>query len=227
MPGNERAVEKLKDNLSRQGARILHYRNSDVHSSGHANRDETAWIHKKIHPKFMMPVHGNHHRLRMHGEIAREANNLGEDDIIIPDNGSVIEIQDGGKKIVKLKEKAPSGIVMVDGFSVGDIQDVVIRDRQMLAQDGIFIVFAIVNAQTGKLKKSPDIISRGFVYLRESQELLHQARIIIKNTIEETTRNMNPINIDYVKTAVSDNISKYLLQKTAKRPIVIPVLLTI
>lgn len=227
VPGNERAVQKLKDNLSRQGANIIHYRIADVHSSGHANRDETAWIHKKINPKFFMPVHGYHYMLRVHGDIAREANGLKDDAIIIPDNGSIVEIRDKGEKIVKLKEKAPSGIVMVDGFSVGDIQDVVIRDRQMLAQDGIFIVFAIINAQTGKLKKSPDIISRGFVYLRESQELLHHARIIIKNTVEESTQGMNPINIDYVKAAISDNVSKFLLQKTAKRPIVIPVLLTI
>ena len=227
VPGNERAVQKLKDNLSRQGAHIIHYRIADVHSSGHANRDETAWIHKKIHPKFFMPVHGYHYMLRVHGEISKDANGLTEDQIIIPDNGSIVEIQNGGEKIVKLKEKAPSGIVMVDGFSVGDIQDVVIRDRQMLAQDGIFIVFAILNAETGKLKKSPDIISRGFVYLRESQELLHQARIIIKNTIEESTRGMNPINVDYIKTNISDNISKFLLQKTAKRPIVIPVLLAV
>ena len=116
---------------------------------------------------------------------------------------------------------------MVDGFSVGDIQDVVIRDRQALAQDGIFIVFAMINAQTGKLRKSPDIISRGFVYLRESQELLHQARLVIKNTIEQSTKNQNPINMDYVKGAITEDISKFLLQKTAKRPIVIPVLLTI
>jgi ribonuclease J len=238
VPGNERAVQKLKDNLSRQGAHIIHYRIADVHSSGHANRDETAWIHKKIHPRFFMPVHGYHYMLRVHGEIAKDANGLTEDQIIIPDNGSIVEIQHleaaGGAdkkspeaKIVKLKEKAPSGIVMVDGFSVGDIQDVVIRDRQMLAQDGIFIVFAIINSQTGKLKKSPDIISRGFVYLRESQELLHQARLIIKNTIEQSTKGMNPINMDYVKTNITDDVSKFLLQKTAKRPIVIPVLLTI
>jgi ribonuclease J len=227
VPGNERAVQKLKDNLSRQGANIIHYRIADVHSSGHANRDETAWIHKKINPKFFMPVHGYHYMLRVHGEIAKDANKLKDDSIIIPDNGSIVEIREKGEKIVKLKEKAPSGIVMVDGFSVGDIQDVVIRDRQMLAQDGIFIVFAIINAQTGKLKKSPDIISRGFVYLRESQELLHHARIIIKNTVEESTKGMNPINVDYVKAAISDNVSKFLLQKTAKRPIVIPVLLTI
>lgn len=165
--------------------------------------------------------------LRVHGDIANEANGLTENEVIIPDNGSVVEIIEKGAKIVKLKEKAPSGIVMVDGFSVGDIQDVVIRDRQMLAQDGIFIVFAIINAQNGKLKKSPDIISRGFVYLRESQELLHQARMIIKTTVEETTKNMNPINVDYVKTTISDNVSKFLLQKTAKRPIVIPVLLAV
>lgn len=227
VPGNERAVQKLKDNLSRQGAHIIHYRIADVHSSGHANRDETAWIHKKINPKFFMPVHGYHYMLRVHGEIAKDTNGLTEDQVIIPDNGSIVEIQNKGEKIVKIKEKAPSGIVMVDGFSVGDIQDVVIRDRQMLAQDGIFIVFAIINAQTGKLKKSPDIISRGFVYLRESQELLHQARIIIKNTIEDSTKGMNPINIDFVKGNISDNVSKFLMQKTAKRPIVIPVILTI
>lgn len=227
VPGNERAVQKLKDNLSRQGANIIHYRIADVHSSGHANKDETAWIHKKIHPKFFMPLHGYHYMLRVHGEIAKEANSLTDDDIIIPDNGSIIEIQDEGKKIVKLKESAPSGIVMVDGFSVGDIQDVVIRDRQMLAQDGIFIVFVIINNQTGKLKKSPDIISRGFVYLRESQELLHQARIIIKNTVEDSTKGMNPINVEYIKGNITDNIGKFLLQKTAKRPIVIPVILSI
>jgi ribonuclease J len=227
VPGNERAVQKLKDNLSRQGAHIIHYRIADVHSSGHANRDETAWIHKRIHPKFFMPLHGYHYMLRVHGEIAREANNLPEESVIIPDNGAILEIQNKGQKIVRLKEKAASNIVMVDGFSVGDIQDVVIRDRQALAQDGIFIVFAIVNSQTGRLRKSPDIISRGFVYLRESQALLHEARIIIKNTVEKSTHGMNPINVDYIKENITDEVSRFLLQKTAKRPMVIPVILTV
>jgi len=227
IPGNERPVQKLKDNLSRQGAKIIHYRIADVHSSGHANRDETAWIHRQIHPKFFMPLHGYHYMLRVHGDIAKEANGLKDDAIIIPDNSSIVEIQDGGRKIVKLKEKAPAGLILVDGFSVGDVQDVVIRDRQMLAQDGIFIIFGIVNASNGKLKKSPDIISRGFVYLRESQELLHGVRLVIKDTIEKSTRGQNPINIDYVKDNVTDAVSKYLLQETAKRPMVIPVILTI
>jgi ribonuclease J len=226
VPGNERAVQKLKDNLSRQGAKIIHYKIADVHSSGHANREETAWIHRQIKPKYFMPVHGYHYMLRVHGDIAM-ACGLKEDDVIIPDNGSVVEIQDKGEKIVKLREKAASGVVMVDGFSVGDIQEVVIRDRQMLAQDGIFIIFGIMNAKTGKLKKSPDIISRGFVYLRESQELLHQARGVIKTSIEKATANMNPINFEFVKGQLSDDVSKYLFQQTAKRPIVIPVLLAV
>jgi ribonuclease J len=227
IPGNERAVQKLKDNLSRQGAKIIHYRIADVHSSGHANRDETAWIHRKIHPKFFIPLHGYHYMLRVHGEIAKEANGLKDEDVVIPDNSSIIEIQNGGTKIVKLKEKAASGLVLVDGFSVGDVQDVVIRDRQMLAQDGIFIVFGIINASNGKLKKSPDIISRGFVYLRESQELLHEVRLLIKDNIEKSTRGQNPINIDFVKDNITDAVSKFLLTKTAKRPMVIPVILTI
>ncbi len=227
IPGNERPIQKLKDNISRQGAKILHYRIADVHSSGHANRDETAWIHRAIKPKFFMPLHGYHYMLRAHCDIAKEANGLAESDVVIPDNGSVIEIQGGGTKLVKLKERAASGLVLVDGFSVGDVQDVVIRDRQALAQDGIFIIFGILNAQTGKLKKSPDIISRGFVYLRESQDLLHEVRLLIKDTVEKSTRGQNPINLDFVKDTVTDTVSRFLMQKTAKRPMVIPVLLTI
>lgn len=227
IPGNERPIQKLKDNLSRQGAKILHYRIADVHSSGHANRDETAWIHRAIRPKFFMPLHGYHYMLRAHCDIAKDANGLSESDVVVPDNGSVIEIQNGGTKLVKLKEKAASGLVLVDGFSVGDVQDVVIRDRQALAQDGIFIIFGILNAQTGKLKKSPDIISRGFVYLRESQDLLHEVRLLIKDTVEKSTRGQNPINLDFVKDTVTDTVSRFLMQKTAKRPMVIPVLLTI
>lgn len=224
VPGNERAVQKLKDSLSRQGARILHYKIADIHSSGHANRDETAWIHRAIDPKFFIPMHGYHFMLRVHADIEM-ARGTPEKNIIIPDNGSIIEIQDKGERIVRLKEKAPSGLVLVDGFSVGDVQEVVIRDRQMLSQDGMFVIIASVSLANGKLKKSPDIISRGFVYLRESQDLLQQTRLIIKKTIEDITVGMRPIDFEYVKERVTNNVSKFLLQKTAKRPIVIPVII--
>ncbi len=226
VPGNERSVQKLKDNLSRQGAKILHYKIADVHSSGHANRDETAWIHQQIKPRFFIPIHGYHYMLTVHGDIAKSVG-MPEDNVVIPDNGMIIEITNEGQKIEVLKEKAPSNMVMVDGFSVGDMNEVVIRDRQMLAQDGMFVIIASVNLSTGKLKKSPDIISRGFIYLRENQELLRQTRHIIKKIIEDNCVGMNPINFDYIKDDVADKISKFLLNKTAKRPVVIPVILGI
>ena len=173
-----------------------------------------------------MPVHGNHFMLRQHAELAHSLG-VPKENVIVPNNGSLVEIDPTGKTISIRKERAPSGLIFVDGFSVGDAQDVVIRDRQMLAQDGIFIVFGIIDGATGKLKKSPDIISRGFVYLRESQELLHEVRILIKDTVTKSSAGMTPINIDFIKENITDAVSKYLLQKTAKRPMVIPVILTI
>jgi ribonuclease J len=164
--------------------------------------------------------------LKLHAELAH---NLGmpKDHIIVPDDGTIIEIQDEGQRLVRLPMKAPHNTVMVDGFTIGDIQDVVIRDRQILAQDGIFVVIAIVNAATGKLKKSPDIISRGSVYLRESQELLRDTRQLVKQTIEHHTYGMHPINIDVLKDVVSESLSKYIFQETAKRPIIIPVVICV
>ncbi len=224
IPGNELGVQKVKDNLSRQGAKIIHYKISEIHASGHANADELLWINKKINARFFMPIHGYHYMLSVHADIARAAGRA-EENIIIPDNGSIVEIYDEGTKIRVLKEKAPSSIVMVDGFSVGDMQEVVIRDRQMLAQDGMFVIVATVDAATGELRKSPDIISRGFVYLKESQDLLHESRRIIKKSLEEGSRGQNPINFEYIKNQIGENLSKFLYQKTAKRPLIIPVLL--
>jgi len=224
VPGNEKSVQRLKDNLSRQGAHLITYQTSDVHSSGHANRDETAWIHRKINSKFFIPLHGYHYMLRVHGDIAMSLGTPKEN-VIIPDNGMIMEIQDGASRIVKLKEFAPKTPIMVDGNSVGDMQDVVIRDRQLLAEDGMFVIIAVIDTRTGKLKKSPDLISRGFVYLKESQDLLREARILIKRTIEDNTIGTSPINIDDVKNTVSEVLSKFLIQKTHKRPVVIPVVL--
>lgn len=224
IPGNERSVAKLKDNLFRHDSKIITYLDSDVHTSGHAKRGELEWLHKQIPYKYFMPVHGHHYMLKMHAELA-VALGCPRDNIIVPDNGNVIEIQDKGARFVKLAEKVPSEDMVVEGHSIGDISEVVIRDRKMLAEDGIFVVIALINTHTGRLKKSPDIIARGFVYLRESQELLSEARGIIKHSIESVTVGMRPINFDYAKNAVSEDVSRFLFQRTAKKPIVIPVIL--
>lgn len=224
IPTNHSAVVRLKDRLYRSEAKIITYLDSDVHASGHGNRDELRWIHEHINYKYFVPVHGNHYMLRQHADMAI---GLGVDpkNVIVPDNGSIIEISDGGNKIEVLPMRAPHEVVTVDGFSISDLQDVVIRDRQLLSEAGIFMIVASVNIKTGRLKKSPDIISRGFVYLRESQDLLQETRNIIKRLIEKNIQGKSQIDFEYLKKIVAEDISKYLFQQTAKEPLVIPVIL--
>ncbi len=226
IPGNEKSVEKLKDNLSRQGAKIITVGVANVHSSGHSYKGELAWVHKMIKPKYFLPVHGSHYMLTVHRDLAEELG-MPEKNIIVPDNGMVVEIQDQGKKFVALKESASSRVVMVDGLDSNNVQEVVIRDRQVLAQDGMFVIIAIIDIKTGKVRKSPDIISRGFVYLKESQDLLRHVRAMTKKVIEDSTAKMHPINFDYVKNNVREQVGKELLKKTAKRPIILPVLIEV
>lgn len=235
VPGNELQVQKMKDNLTRLGVRIITYRTGGedfVHATGHGNQEDIKWLHRKTHPKFFIPIHGHHSMLVRHKELAMELG-MSEENIIVPDNGSIIEISADGQKISARKERAPYSPMMVDGTSISDTQDVVIRDRQMLSQDGMFVIIALLDQKTGKLKKSPDLISRGFVYLKENQELLRQVRIIIKNGVENTNTkiqtglNNGALDFDQIKAGLGENISKFLYQKTGKRPLVIPVILSV
>ncbi len=225
IPGNELSVQKLKDNLYRRGVHIIHYRASDVHSTGHGNSGELVWIRSQVNPQFVMPAYGYHSMIRCHAYANIEAG-FPKERIILSDNGMVIDIKNGTELTVH-KEKVPSEIMMVDGFTVGTRQEVVIRDRQSLAEDGMFVIIATVNSKTGMLRKSPDIISRGFVYLRENQQLLSEARILIKKTIEKNTAKSHPIDLDFVKDEITEVVSGFLLQKTNKTPMVIPVLIGI
>lgn len=226
VPGNDRSVARLKNNLFRTQARIITYLDSDVHASGHGNREELKWIHEKINYKYFMPVHGEHYMLRLHANLSEELGTP-KNNIIVPDNGSIIEISENGNKIEKLPMRAPHEQVTVDGYSVSDVLGVVLRDRQILSEAGIFVVVASINTRTGKLKKSPDIISRGFVYLRESQELLQDSRMIIRRTIEKEIAKTKAVDFDKLKELVEGELTKFLFQKTAKEPLVIPVILGI
>lgn len=223
IPGNEIAVQKLKDNLYRNGVTLIHYRSSDVHSTGHGNTGELVWINKQVGAKFFMPAYGYHSMIRCHAR-AVEQSGFPKENIIIADNGMVIDMVDGERLAIH-KDKVPSSPLIVDGFAIGDMQEVVIRDRQALAKDGMFVIIATVNLKTGKLRKSPDIISRGFIYLRESQDLLNQARLLIKKTVEDSTRGMNPVDLDFVKNRLTETMAGYLFTRTNKAPMVIPVLI--
>ena len=223
IPGNNKAVRKLKDNLSRHGLRMVQYQTSEIHASGHGNQDELLWIQKTINPKFFMPVHGHHSMLRAHSQAVIERNGFKKENVIIPDNGTILDINKDGFKVHKAK--APNNVTVVEGFRVGDIQDVVVRDRKTLTKEGIFVIIATIDPKTGKLRKSPDIISRGFVYLRDSQELIDEARNLVKRTILKSTDNKKPIDFDDVKKRITDDVARFLVQNTGKRPIIIPVVL--
>ena len=225
IPGNERAVQKLKDNLSRQGAHIITYHASDVHASGHGNREEAAWIHRQIKPKFFVPVHGYHYMLRVHADLAVEMG-VAPENIVIPDNSSIIEIRNG-EKITKLDVKAPSELRVVEGHTVSELSDVLMRDRKALGQEGFCVVVATIDRRTGRLHKSPDIISRGFVYLRDNKELMDQTRLIIRKSVEGSMRNPRATDLDAAREDLAESVSRFLMQRTLKRPIVIPVIVSI
>lgn len=223
IPGNEISVQRLKDCLYRNGVTLIHYKSSDVHSTGHGNTGELVWMNKQVNAKYFMPAYGYYSMTYNHAKAVEQAGRPRES-IVIADNGTVIDIGPDEQLNVH-KQKVPSSPLVVDGYSIGDFQEVVMRDRQMLAKDGMFVIIATVNLKTGKLRKSPDIISRGFVYLRENQEMLNMARLLIKKTVEDTTQGMNPVDLDEVKNALSDTMAGFLFMRTNKAPMVIPVLI--
>jgi ribonuclease J len=226
VPGNERAVQRLKDNLSRQGAHLVHYKTSDIHSSGHANRDELAWIHSKIKPKFFIPVHGYHYLHTVHAGIAMNVNNMPKENVMIVDNGTIVEIQNNGSKIVSLKETAPKDLLVVDGTSVGKIADVIIKDRQNLGEEGVFAIIVLIDTHARRLRKSPDIASRGFIYLKESQDLLFAVREEIKNICEKYLQENQNINNDDLRAILKNKVQEMLTEATAKRPVIMPIIIT-
>jgi ribonuclease J len=225
IPGNEGTVDALKDALYKKDPKIITYQDSEVHASGHGKRGELEWVHKQINYKYFMPVHGNYARLMMHRDLVE---NLGikREQVIIPDgNGTIIEFSNGGNTMNILAAKAPHETIAVEGTRIGELQEVVIRDRKLLLESGVFNIFAVIDEKTGKLKKSPDIFSRGFVYIRENQELFHKVRGLVKKVIEDRTVDPN-YSIDDLKEELIEKIERFLLQKTGKKPIVMAAIVT-
>ncbi len=224
VPGNERTVQNLKDMLWRQGARVYHYQMMDVHAGGHGQEEDLKVMINLVKPKFFMPIHGSYYMLKLHGEIA-ESIGIPSKNILIGGNGKVILLNE---KSIKLSEEVvPSNYVMVDGLGVGDVGQVVLRDRQAMAEDGMFVVIAVIDSKTGRVRGEPDIISRGFVYLRESKELLDQTRKKIKEIVNHSSSPEHTTNWSYVKENIRDKIGQFLYTKTQRRPMVLPVVIEI
>lgn len=224
IPGNERSVQALTDKLYRDGADVINYRMLDVHAGGHAKQEDLKDFMKMVKPRFFMPIEGNHAFLRIHAKLAREVG-FEDDHIVVADNGQVVVATKD--KAILTDEYVPANYVMVDGLGVGDVQEVVLRDRQAMASDGIFVMIIVIDASTGKIIGSPDIISRGFVYLRESRELMMETRRRIRKSVETVTKEMHPINFAHVKERLRDQIGQFLFQRTERRPIVLPVIIEV
>ena len=224
IPGNERSVQALKDEFYRQGMNVFHYKMMDIHAGGHGYRDELREMIKMIKPKFFMPVHGQFSMLVSHSDIAK-SEGIPEKNIIVTENGKVIQLE--GDKFSINQKMVPSNYVMVDGLGVGDVGEIVLRDRQVLSKDGMFVIIAVIDKQAGKIKGSPDIISRGFVYLRESKELLSQTRYKVIEIINKSTGGGEIVNLAYVKEEIRNKIGSFLYSKTQRRPMILPVVIEI
>jgi len=224
IPGNERTVQVLKDEILRQGAMVFHYQMMDIHAGGHAQKEELKEMIKIMRPRFFLPIHGQYSMLVSHANLAQKMG-VPEKNIAVAENGQIINLSK--KRILVEKTEIPSNYVMVDGLGIGDVGEVVLRDRQMLAKDGMFVIVAVVDRQTGKVRGSPDIISRGFVYLRESKELLKETRRKVIGIIHKTTGAGGAVNWVYVKDEIRNKIGQFLFSRTQRRPMILPVVIEV
>ncbi|MEK7195724.1 MAG: ribonuclease J [Patescibacteria group bacterium] len=223
IPGNERSVQVLKDNIIRQGA-IVHQTNIiDIHVSGHAPAGDLTMVTKLLRPKFVMPVHGYYFMRVANGRNSVEGG-VDKENIRLMDNGQVAELTKDD--FVITDETVPAYYVMVDGLGVGDVGEIVLRDRKLLAQEGMLVVIATVDRKTGRIIKNPDIISRGFIYLKDNQGMLDEIRTKIKNIINRIPRPQQ-VDPDYLKTIFRDQIGQYVYNKTYRRPMILPVIIEV
>lgn len=225
VPGNERAVQRLKDELYREGADVIHYKMMDVHAGGHAKQGDLEELIRMVKPRYHIPVYGNHSFLKIHAKIAMKCG-LPESRIFVPDNGQVMEFDQNGKGQLT-KEKVPSDYVFVDGLGVGDVSNIVLRDRQMMAEDGMIVIIATISGKNGKLIHSPDIISRGFIYMREQKELVETIRTKVKNIVNEHNKTNSQINETYIKETLRNDLGQYIFTKTQRRPMILPVVIEV
>ena len=222
IPGNEKYVSKVIDDLMQLGAEVVYSALANVHVSGHACQEEQKLIMALAKPKYFIPVHGEYRQLRAHAETARKMG-IPTENIFLLTNGRVLEVN---QKEAKLTTSVPSGKILVDGLGVGDVGNIVLRDRQHLSQDGLIVIVMTMDSATGEIVSGPDVVSRGFVYVRESENLMED----VKKVIREEVRNFEEQGIrdwSTIKSTLKDNLRDYIFQKTKRNPMILPIIMEV
>ena len=222
IPGNEKSVSRVINQLVRTGANVIYEALAEVHVSGHARREEIKLIHALTKPKFFIPIHGEYRHLHHHANLAVSMG-MPEENVMIPDIGDVVEID---KNTMVGAGVVQSGSVLIDGLGVGDVGSVVLRDRRLLAEDGMLIVVMGVDHELGEVVTGPDIISRGFVYMRDSDELVDGARAAARKAIDEYGQ-IDSSDWSRVKNDVRDSVQKYIYEKLKRKPMILPIIVEI
>lgn len=224
IPGNERSIVAVLDNLTREGANVIYNKILDIHTSGHAQQEELKLMLSLVKPKYLMPIHGEHHMLAAHGKLAQSLG-MPEENVFLMENGEVLEINSTGT--AKKEGSVPAGYVFVDGLGVGDVGEVVIRDRQVMAQDGMFVIIITLDRRNGKLTQQPDILSRGFIYMKNNDDLIREVKHEVRKLVEGQGKAKLEPNWAYLRQVIRDEVGEYLFQKTERRPMILPVVIEV
>jgi len=226
IPGNEKSVSKTIDALLRLGAEVVHEKSAGIHVSGHARQEELKLVLNMVRPKYLIPVHGEYRMLASHKKLAEEWG-LPKENIFVGENGQVFEFsKEDGEVTGMLAGTVTSGKVFVDGLGVGDVGNIVLRDRQMLSQDGVIIVVITMDKNSSHVTAGPDLVSRGFVYVREAGQMMDEARKVVRQALEKCeAKEISEWSV--LKSAIRDALSKYIYAKTHRRPIILPIIMEI
>ncbi len=251
IPGNERTIQNLKDMIVRQGAKVIHYMMMDVHAGGHGKQEDLKLMMRLLKPEYFMPIEGNHYMLQAHADLAEQVG-IPRENIFVADNGQVValtplsaqagspsppaRLRDTSRErgvyqrervIGRLtQEKVPTEYVMVDGLGVGDVSNIVLRDRRVMSEDGMIVVIATIDSRTGEPIGNPDIISRGFVYMKENRELIQNTRMKVKKIVKDHDPR-TPADVDHIKNKIRNDVGQFLFSKTKRRPMVLPVVIKV
>ncbi|WP_432665296.1 ribonuclease J [Wukongibacter baidiensis] len=222
IPGNEIKVSNVINLLFEKGAEVIYESLADVHVSGHACQEELKLIHTLVKPKYFIPVHGEFRHLRHHAALA-ESLGMSRENIFVTNTGKIIEISEDSAKIAG---SVDSGNILVDGLGVGDVGNIVLRDRKHLSEDGLMVVVVTISKEDGKVMSGPDIVSRGFVYVRESEDLIDGARVVVREGLKKCEEN-NVREWAVLKATIKDALRGYLYEKTKRRPMILPIIMEV